>query len=72
MISLLTLMLRHVDEGECRFGRGQGSINDGFGAADEGVDGPIGRLSGIDVKKFNAGDTTNGVGDGIDNLEMVS
>ena len=62
-------MLRHVYERKGSFGRGQGPFDDGLRASDEGVDGPVGRLSGVDVKKLNAGDVANGVWNSIDDLQ---
>jgi hypothetical protein len=61
-------VLSHIDEGKGRLRRGQGPFDDGLGASNERVDGSVGRLSGINVKKFDAGDVPDGVRNSIDDL----
>ena len=61
-------MLGHIDERKSSLCCRKCSLYDRLWSANECVDRTIGRLSGVDVKKFNAGNISYRIGNCIDNL----
>lgn len=62
-------MFAHVDEAEGLPGGVQRSLHHGLRRAHEGVDGPVGGGSGVDVQQAAAGGAGDGCRDGIDYLK---
>lgn len=65
----LTWVFAHVDEAEGLPGGVQRCLHHGCRGAHEGVDGPVGGGSGVDVQQAAASGAGDGCWDGIDHLK---
>jgi hypothetical protein len=64
-----TFMLSHVNEGERGLCSGHCPFDDRIWTSDESKDSSIRRLASINVQKFDPGNASDGIRNGIDYLE---